>query len=95
MNFKISEPIPKDLRDAMNDVLEKRDYSIISVKDGMASESTIRDLLAGVTIKSEKSVDTVVELVRHSVSKCDDLISTYEGLKSTIKVYNTKISKVG
>ena len=52
MNFKTGEPIPEDLRDAMNAVLEKRDYSIISVKDGMASESTIRDLLAGDRIKS-------------------------------------------
>lgn len=95
MNFKISEPIPKDLRDAMNDVLEKRDYSIISVKEGMASESTIRDLLAGDRIKSDKSADTVIELIRHSVSKCDDLISTYESLKSTIKVYNNRVSKVG
>ncbi|CAA0253436.1 hypothetical protein R5N98_02860 [Tenacibaculum maritimum] len=90
MNFNTGEPIPKKLREAMNNVLEKRDYSIISIKEGMASESTIRDLLAGDRIKSDKSADTVVELIRHSISKCDDLIIFYESLKSTIKVYNNR-----
>lgn len=91
MDFNTGSPIPELLRNALNDVLEKRDYSIISIQDGMASESTIRDLLRGSKI-TEHSKETVHEMVRHATEKCDDLIRSYLRLKSTINRYKTKES---
>ncbi len=91
MNFNTGNPIPELLRNALNDVLEKRDYSIISIQDGMASESTIRDLLRGSKI-TEHSKETVHEMVKHAAEKCDDLVHLYTKLKSTINRYSTKES---
>ena len=68
--MEIGKPIPTSLRKILSEVLEKRDYAGISIKPGMASESTIRDLLNGSKV-SKKSLKTVNKLISSAIEKCE------------------------
>ncbi|MEM9686679.1 MAG: hypothetical protein AAF934_07130 [Bacteroidota bacterium] len=89
MSFKAGEPVPEMLRNALDEVLEKRDYSIISIKEGMASESTIRALLRGSKVTAH-SMGTVHEMVRHGIARCNELSELYTKLKTIINGYKDK-----
>ncbi|MCB0375571.1 MAG: hypothetical protein KDD04_06600 [Sinomicrobium sp.] len=93
MYFKTNAPIPEILRNSLNEILEKRDYTIIAMKKDMASEAVIGELLNGAKI-SEDTVATVYELIRYGMAKCDKITGLYIGLKNIISTYYTKAVEV-
>lgn len=98
MSFIINEPLPKDLLKWLNGVLNSTaDYGHITAKTiaqdeyASASYSTIKNLLNGGVIKP-RSLVTVNEIVNYAISKCDQVITDHNRLKSNIKQYQKQLT---
>lgn len=89
-NFKTNEPLPEELRKSLNIILNGKDLAKISSKDdGMASVSTIGNILDGWKVSSN-SISTVTEMIRYAICKCDEQVVHFEKQKSIIAMYNKK-----
>jgi len=93
MNFKTGEPVPEILRNSLKQILDKRDYMTISAGGGIVSEAAMSDLLNGSKI-TEHNINTVHEMIRHGITKCDTLIDLYARLKNIIAMYELQTARI-
>lgn len=86
--FTVGQPIPPALRNALKEETSFSDWVLVCAQEGnTVSPYNIRDIVRGCNIY-ENSIPTVERLIKHSISKADDIIAKKRKSKTALRAFS-------